>query len=71
MRNRILNYMLDNGSITTLEAFTELNCTRLSEYIRQLRKTHRIADKWVKGTNRYGEKIKYKKYWLEEEDLYV
>ena len=37
MKGRVLKYMQDFGSITTFEAFTELGCTRLSEYIRQLR----------------------------------
>ena len=67
MRNRILKYMRDFGSITTFEAFTELGCTRLSEYIRQLRLEYNILDKWVKGINRYGEKVEYKKYWIQED----
>ena len=64
MRNIILNYMKDFGSITTFEAFTELGCTRLSEYIRQLRQIYIIEDEWVYTTNRYGKPIKYKQYWL-------
>jgi hypothetical protein len=66
MKNRILKYIRDFGSITTFEAFTELGCTRLSEYIRQLRLEHNVLDKWINDTNRYGEKVQYKKYWLEE-----
>lgn len=66
MRERVLNYIKDFGSITTFEAFTELGCTRLSEYIRQLRINYHIADEWVSTTNRYGEKVQYKKYWIEE-----
>lgn len=66
MRERVLNYIKDFGSITTFEAFTELGCTRLSEYIRQLRIDYHIADEWVSTTNRYGEKVQYKKYWIEE-----
>jgi hypothetical protein len=66
MKNRILKYIRDFGSITTFEAFTELGCTRLSEYIRQLRLEHNVLDKWINATNRYGEKVQYKKYWLEE-----
>ncbi len=38
MRERVLNYIIQFGSITTQEAFEDLGCTRLSEYIRQLRK---------------------------------
>ena len=66
MRERILNYIRDFGSITTFEAFTELGCTRLSEYIRQLRLNYDIKDIWITSTNRYGEKIQFKKYWLGE-----
>ena len=66
MKNRVLQYMKDFGSITTFEAFTELGCTRLSEYIRQLRFNYHIVDEWVSTTNRYGEKVQYKKYWIED-----
>lgn len=66
MKNLILKYMIDFGSITTFEAFTELGCTRLSEYIRQLRQIYIIKDEWIRAINRYGKPIKYKKYWIEE-----
>lgn len=56
----------DFGYITTFEAFTELGCTRLSEYIRQLRLEYNITDEWISTKNRYGEDVKYKKYKLEE-----
>jgi len=64
MRERVLKYMQDFGVITTFEAFTELGCSRLSEYIRQLRQEYQIDDEWVHTTNRYGEKVQYKKYIL-------
>ena len=64
MRERILQYVRDFGSITTFQAFTDLGCTRLSEYIRQLRLEYRIEDEWQHTTNRYGEKVSYKKYFL-------
>ena len=65
MKDRIYTYMCDFGSITTFEAFSELGCTRLSEYIRQLRQDYDVKDEWIKTTNRYGEKVEYKKYWIE------
>ena len=64
MREKVLQYILDFGSITTFQAFTDLGCTRLSEYIRQLRQTHQIDDEWIETTNRYGEKVRFKKYYL-------
>ena len=66
MRERVLNYIREFGSITTWEAFRDLGCTRLSEYIRQLRLEYNIVDEWITTKNRYGEKVQYKKYWLEE-----
>ncbi len=66
MKERIYKYMKDFGSITTLEAVYDLGCTRLSEYIRQLKFEHNIASEWVKGVNRYGEKVHYKRFWIEE-----
>ncbi len=66
MKERILKYIHDFGSITTYEAFTQLGCTRLSEYIRQIRQDYRVKDEWVTATNRYGEPTQYKKFWIEE-----
>ena len=66
MRERILRLLKENGSITTWEAFTELGCTRLSEYIRQLRTEYNIKDEWITTKNRYNEKVQYKRYWIDE-----
>lgn len=66
MKKRILQFMLDFGSITSFQAFTELGCTRLSEYIRQLRLEMDIKDEWIVGKNRYGEEIRFKKYYIGE-----
>lgn len=68
MRERVLNYMKEFGSITTYNAFIDLGCSRLSEYIRQIRLEHKVADEWIHTTNRYGESVKYKRYWLLEEE---
>ena len=67
MLNRVINYMRDFGSITTFDAFVDLGCTRLSEYIRQARLTLNVKDKWEQTTNRWGKKVEYKRYWIEEE----
>lgn len=64
MKNKVFQYINDFGSITTYQAFTDLGCTRLSEYIRQLRQTYQIDDEWLETTNRYGEKVRFKKYYL-------
>ena len=67
MRERVLNYMKQFHSITTYEAFKELGCSRLSEYIRQIRLQYVVEDEWIETTNRYGEKVRFKRYWLKEE----
>lgn len=68
MRERVFQYILDFGSITTKDAFNDLGCTRLSEYIRQLRQTMDIDDTIETGVNRYGEKTHYKRYFLRSDD---
>ncbi len=69
MKERVLNYIRDFGSITTFQAFTDLGCTRLSEYIRQLRLEYDIDDEWQKTLNRYGDKVEYKKYFFRKVEL--
>ena len=66
MKNRVLNYILEFGSITTRDAFIDLGCTRLSEYIRQLRLDYNVVDETEAGINRYGEKTYYKRYYIKE-----
>lgn len=64
MYQRILEHLMVNKTITTWEAIKKYGCTRLSEYIRQIRKNYIVEDEWVSFTNRYGEKSQYKKYIL-------
>ena len=66
MKNRVLEYIERFGSINTFQAFMDLGCTRLSEYIRQLKLEYNIQDEWLEGINRFGEKIKYKNYFIKE-----
>lgn len=66
MREKVYEYIKRFGSINTFQAFMDLGCTRLSEYIRQLRLDYDIEDEWVSGINRFGEKIKYKNYYIKE-----
>ena len=67
-KDRVLDYILTFGSITTLQAFKDLGITRLSEYIRQLRKEYQVDDEWIESTNRYGEKVRFKKFWIEKQN---
>ena len=68
MKEKVYKYIKRFGSINTFQAFMDLGCTRLSEYIRQLRLDYDISDEWVSGINRFGEKIKYKNYFIKENE---
>ena len=62
----IIKYMEDFGSITTIEAFTDLGITKLTTRISELRKDgFIIASKKIDKKNRYGKKVKFNRYWLE------
>ena len=62
---RIVQYMKDFGSITTLQAFTDLGCTRLASRVTDLkRQGYDIKSEFVSGKNRYDETVSYKKYYL-------
>lgn len=60
---RVFDYMLEFGSITSLESFVDLGETRLSGCIWQLKKKGvNISTKFVDVRNRYGENRKVKEY---------
>lgn len=62
---KILRHLQDFGSITTMEAFTEYGCTRLSARIKDLRNDgHRIRTTFETAQNRYGDKVSYARYTL-------
>lgn len=64
---RILDYINEKGSITQLEALSELGVMRLASRISDLRKQgYSIISEVETVTNRYGEKCRIKKYKLEE-----
>lgn len=59
---RIFQYCKDNGSITAWQAMKELGIMRLASRICDMRSKFNIIDVWVEDINRYGDKIRYKKY---------
>lgn len=60
---RVFNYMLDYGSITTLQAFVDLGESRLSAMIFNLKKKGvHITDERKQVSNRYGEQRYIKEY---------
>lgn len=65
---RIIEYMRLFGSITPMQAFQDIGCTKLSTRIGELeREGHRIGRERVKAKNRFGEQCSYMRYWLEED----
>lgn len=62
LKSSILRHLKEFKSITSFEAFEEYGTTRLSAFIFELRKSHNIADEVVEKTNRFGQKIRFKKY---------
>ena len=64
---RIKQYIEDFGSITTLEAITELGVVRLGARISEMRANDvPIKDKPEVVKNRYGEKCHIKRYYIGE-----
>ena len=60
---KIVEYIKENGSITTMEAFNELGITRLASRIHDLqREGFDIEREVIRGKNRYGESIHYMRY---------
>lgn len=63
---RILKYLSDFGSITQMEAISDLGIMRLASRISDLRKDgYPIVREMVKGKKRYGESTCYARYRLE------
>ena len=62
---KIIKYIEDFGSITTMQAFIDLGCTRLASRICDIRSQgYDIQSEFVSGRNRYGELVSFKKYYF-------
>lgn len=65
-KQRILTYIQDFGSITSLEAMKDLGITQLGARIDGLQKDgYSFKKVWERSKNRYGEPVDYKRYSLE------
>lgn len=63
LTDRVIEYMEEHGSITTMEAFQYIGATRLSDIIFRMKKDgFSIKTETVKSKNRYGDPVKYAKY---------
>lgn len=64
---RVLRHMQDFGGISSMEAFQDYGVTRLSARISDLRRDgHKISAKRCTSRNRYGDKVSFCLYWLED-----
>ena len=69
--DRVLAYLKEHGSITSWEAIQEFGATRLSAIIYDLRhEGYDIESKNETKTNRYGDKVTYTRYFLNEGNEY-
>ena len=67
-REQVLDYMHKHGTITTMEAFSNLNITRLAESIRQLRELGYIIDsEKVRKVRADGSVVRYEKFYIKKE----
>ena len=65
---KILEYLREHGSITSLECTKVLNIVDGRKTISDLRrKGYNITDEIISGTNADGHPIRYKKYKLQEQ----
>lgn len=66
--DRVLQYMRDFGSITTLQAFIDLGVVRLGARISEMRKAGlNIQDRPKEVLNRYGDTCHIKEYFINEQ----
>lgn len=65
--NRVLEYMKQFGSISTIQAFTDLGVARLASRIHDLKGMgYSIKSETKSGVNRFGEHTRFTVYILAE-----
>ena len=67
--DKVLEYMRQFGSITQLQALSDIGCMRLASRISDLRQQGYAIGRRIKtGKNRYGDSVSFAEYYLIEED---
>lgn len=71
LESRVYEYLKTHSHITVNECNAVLGTTECRKIISDLKKKimsdgYTIKDCWVDGVNRYGEKVRFKKYFLEK-----
>ena len=66
---RVLQYMIDYGSITGQQAINDLGMTELRSRISEItRAGFPIRKEWQNTRNKFGERISFVRYSLEDND---
>lgn len=66
---RVLAYLIENGSITGQQAITDLGMTELRSRISEItRAGFQIKKEWQTTRNKFGEKVSFVRYSLEGVD---
>lgn len=66
-KERIDKYIKDFGSITVLDAFRDLGICNFTARVSEMRFLgYPVKSEWEESKNRYGEKVKYLRYYYEQ-----
>jgi hypothetical protein len=66
---KVLEYMKEFGSITPIEAMQDIGCMRLAARIADLiDQGYAIGRRMKTNRNRYGKKVSFAEYYLEEDN---
>lgn len=67
-QEQIVNYMIDFGSITPMQAFSDLGITKLATRVSEMIADGMVIKKErVKSKNRYGDTVHFTRYSLPDE----
>lgn len=63
----LLEYLRKHSGVTRATGLSKCRIANTPEIIRRLKENgHKIGDEWMTRTNQYGEKVRYKRYFLIE-----
>lgn len=67
--DKVLEYMRQFGSITQIQALSDIGCMRLASRITDLRQQGYAIGRRIKTSkNRYGDSVSFAEYYLEEDN---
>lgn len=69
-QTRIYEYLREFGSITPMEAYEELNITKLATRVSEMKRLGiQFEQRLLKRSNRYGERVTYMQYKLKSDPV--